>query len=71
VFYRGIVSAEAFDGSKDVVGGLGPSERLGIGVVSIDERSDVSPESGDATIDAAPDLLIGEEREEALDLVEP
>ena len=71
VFWRGIVSAEAFDGSKDVIGGLSPSERFWIGVVSIDERSDVSPESGDAAIDATPDLLIGEEREEALDQVEP
>lgn len=71
MFCRGIVSAEAFDGRKDVIGGLGPSERFGIGVVLADERSDVSSEGGDATIDAAPDLLIGEEREEALDLVEP
>jgi hypothetical protein len=71
VFCRGIVSAEALDGSKDVIGGLGPSERFGIGVVSVDERSDVSPEGGDAAIDAAADLLIGDEREEALDLVEP
>jgi hypothetical protein len=47
VFCRGIVSAEALDGSKDVIGGFGPSERLGIGVVSVDE-SDVSPEGGDA-----------------------
>ena len=66
-----IVSAEAFDGSEDVIGGLGPSEGFGIGVVSVDERSDVGPKSGDAAIDAAPDLLIGKEREEALDLIEP
>ena len=30
-----------------------------------------APEGGYAAIDAAPDLLVGEEREEALDLVEP
>ena len=71
MFCRSIVSAEAFDGSKDVIGGLGPSERFGIGVVSFDEGGDVGPEGGYAAIDAAPDLLIGEEREEALDLVEP
>jgi hypothetical protein len=70
VFCWSIVSAEAFDGSKDVIGGLCPSERFGIGIVSVDERSDVSSEGGDAAIDAAPDLLIREEREEALDLVE-
>ena len=71
MFRRGIVSAEALDGSEDVIGGLGPSEGFGIGVVSVDERSDVSPQSGDAAINAAPDLLIDEECEEALDLVEP
>jgi hypothetical protein len=71
VFFRGIVSAEAFDGSADVIGGRGPSERFGIGVVSVDERSDVGGEGGDAAIDAAPDLLVGKECEEALDLIEP
>lgn len=39
--------------------------------MSLDERGDVGPEGGQAAIDATPDLLIGEEREEALDLVEP
>ena len=71
MFCRGIVSAEALDGGEDVVGGRCPSEGFGIGVVSVDERSDVSPESSDAAINAAPDLVIGEECEEALDLVEP
>jgi hypothetical protein len=60
----------ALDGSEDVIGGLGPSERFGIGVVPLDERSDVSPEGGDTAIDTSPDLLIGKEREEALDLIE-
>lgn len=45
--------AEAFDESEDVVIGLGPSEEFGIGVVSVDERHDVSPEGDDAAIDAA------------------
>lgn len=45
--------------------------RFGIGVVSFDERGDVCPEGGCAAIDAAPDLVIGEEGEEALHLVEP
>jgi hypothetical protein len=71
VFCRGIVSTEALNGSQDVIGGFGPSERFWIGVVSFDERGDVGPKGGDTPIDAAPDLLIGEEREEALDLVEP
>jgi len=68
---RGIVSAEALDGSKDVVSGLGPSEWFRIGIVSFDERGDVRPEGSDTAIDAAPDSLIGKEREEALDLIEP
>jgi len=52
------VSAEALDGSKDVIGGFGPPERFGIGVVPLDERGDVSPKGCDAAIDAAPDLLM-------------
>jgi hypothetical protein len=34
--------AEALDGGEDVVGGLGPAERFGIGVVSVDEGADVA-----------------------------
>ena len=71
MFCRGIVSAEAFDGSEDVIGGLGPFEGLGVGVVMTDEVHDVGAQSLDAAIDAAPDLLVGDEREEALDLIEP
>src|SRR6516164_5712351 len=66
-----IGSAEAFDGSEDVIGGLGPFEGLGIGVVMTDEVHDVGAQSLDAAIDAAPDLLVGDEGEEALDLIEP
>ena len=66
-----IGSAEAFDGSEDVIGGLGPFEGLGIGVVMTDEVHNVGAQSLDAAIDAAPDLLVGDEREEALDLIEP
>src|SRR6185437_2936267 len=66
-----IVAAEAFDGSEDVVGGLDPFERLGIGVVMTDEVHNVGAQSLDAAIDAAPDLFVGDEREETLDLIEP
>lgn len=38
--------------------------------MSLDERGDVHPKGSQAAIDAEPDRLIGEEREEALDLVE-
>lgn len=36
-----IVSAEAFDGGADVVGGLGPFEWLGMGIVMTDEVHNV------------------------------
>lgn len=49
---------------------LVPSEWFGIGIVSFDERGDVRPKGGDTAIDAAPDLLIGKEREEAFDLID-
>ena len=59
-----IVSAEALDGSEDVVGGLGPFEWLGIGIVMTDEVHNVGAQSLDAAVDAAPDLLVGDEGEE-------
>jgi len=66
-----IVPAEPFDGSKDVIGRLGPFEWLGIGVVMTDEVHNVGAQSLDAAIDAAPDLFVGDEREETLNLIEP
>jgi hypothetical protein len=66
-----IVSAEAFDGSEDVVGGLDPFEWLGIVIVMTDEVHNVCAQSLDAAIDAAPDLLVGDKCEEALDLIKP
>jgi hypothetical protein len=53
-----IVSAEAFDGSEDVVGRLGPFERLGFGIVVTDEVHNVCAQGLDAAIDVAPDLLV-------------
>ncbi|MDA9421813.1 hypothetical protein XH97_06800 [Bradyrhizobium sp. CCBAU 53380] len=44
---------------------------VSIGIVSFDERGDVRSEGSDTAIDTAPDLLIGKEREEAHDLIEP
>ncbi len=41
----GVVSAEPFGGSEDVVGGFGPFERLGIVVVTTDEVHDVCAQS--------------------------
>ncbi|MGY3473578.1 hypothetical protein [Bradyrhizobium ottawaense] len=56
---------------KDIIGEFGPSEPFGVSVISFDERGDASLEGRHGAIDAAPDRLIGEEREEALDLVSP
>jgi Enoyl-CoA hydratase/isomerase len=64
-------SGPALDGSEDIVGGFGPLEWLGIGIVMTDEVHNVGAQSLDAAIDAAPDLFVGDEREEALDLIEP
>jgi len=66
-----IVPAEALDGREDIVGGFCPLEWLGIGIVMTDEVKNVCAQSLDAAIDAAPDLFVGDEREEALDLIEP
>src|SRR5690242_9662059 len=64
-----IVSAEAFDGSEDVVGRLGSFEWLRGGIVMTDEVHDVCTQRLDTAIDAAPDLFVGDECEEALDLM--
>ena len=69
--FGGVSDAEALDTGEDVVGGLGPAEGLGIGIVVIDEVTDGVLKGRDATVDATPDLTFGEEREEALDLVQP
>ena len=66
-----VVDAEPLDGGEDVVGRLGPSEGFGIGVVLIDEGGDVGFQVGDAAMDAAAYLLVGDQGEEPLDLVEP
>jgi hypothetical protein len=68
--YGPIVSAEALDRGKDSVGGLGPAKGFGVGVVGLDERHDVGTQGHDAAVDSAPDLALGDEGEEALDLVE-
>ena len=59
------------DGGEDVVGGLGPSEGLGVGIVGVDVGVDGLFELGDGAEHAAADMPLGEQREEALDLVDP
>ena len=63
--------AESFDGSQDVVGGFGPAEWLGIGVAGSDIAVDGGFELSRRAMGAALDLLFGQQREEALDLVDP
>jgi hypothetical protein len=63
--------AEALDGSEDVVGELGLTERPWIRVVGVDEGADVSLVRLGGTLDAAPDLLVGDQGKEASDLVDP
>jgi hypothetical protein len=64
-------SAEAFDGGQNVVGGLGPTQRLGVGVLVCKEGLDGPNQLFDRLVGAALDLLLGKQREEALDLVNP
>jgi hypothetical protein len=63
--------AEAFDGGEDFVGGFGPSERLGIGIVPIDEGSDIGFQLSCGGMDATLDLLAREFGKPALDLIDP
>ena len=63
--------AKALDGSEDVVGRSGPAERSGVSVVGLDVAFDGGFEFGGRAVGAALDLPFGEEREEALDLIDP
>ena len=63
------VLAEALDGGKDVVGGLGPLEGFGGFLMIIDEGADVGLELESGAVH--PQLLAREFGEPTLDLVEP
>ena len=56
---------------EDDVGGLGPDEGLGIGIVAVEIIVDRLLELGDAPEDATPDALGRDLGEEALNEVEP
>ena len=64
-------AAEPFDGREDIFGGLGPAEGLGIGIAGVDIGGDGRLQLLGGAVSAALDLLLAEEREEALDLVDP
>ena len=65
------LEAEPPDGCKDLVGGLDPLVGLGLFVVRVDKGQDVGVEFGHRAMDASLQLLPGQFREPALDLVEP
>src|SRR6266481_5560410 len=60
-----------FDGGQDVVGGFGPAKGLGVGIAGVDVDGDGGLQRGSRAVGAALDLLVGEQREEALDLIDP
>ena len=63
-------TGKALDAGEDVVGRFGPSEGLWICVVVADEGHDIGAQGLDTAINAAPDLFVGDEGEEAFDLIE-
>ena len=63
--------AEPLDRCEDFVGGFCPFEWLRVFVVGFDEAHDVGLEVLDRGMGAALQLLSGEFREPALDLVDP
>ena len=63
--------AEAFDGSQNLVCGLGPFEGFRVSVVQVDEGTDVALELPDGLVDTSLDLLSGEFSEPTLDLIDP
>src|SRR6266702_821181 len=68
---RECAAAEAFDGGQDIVGCLGPAERFGVGVAGRDIGIDRRFQVGGRAMGATLDLLLGQQREEPLDLVDP
>src|SRR6266571_6859391 len=62
---------EASDAGEDLVRGLGPDERLGFGVVDVDEFSDRLLQLRNATVTATTDLLSRQLGEPALNEIEP
>jgi hypothetical protein len=63
--------AEAFDGSQNLVGGLGPLEGPRVSVVQVDEGADVGLELPHGSVNTPLDLLSGEFGEPALNLIDP
>ena len=64
-------AAEAFDGCENVIGGFCPAEWLGRGISDFDISGDRGFQFDYGSMRATLDLLLGQEREEALDLIDP
>ncbi len=62
---------EARDAGEDLIGGVGPHERLSVSVVRVDEFADRHLEGAHASMHAAAQLLVRELGEPSLDEVEP
>jgi len=65
------IGAKSRDRVEDGISAFGRHERLGVGIVGVNECSDVGLEVLDTAMDAALDLFVGEQREPAFDLIEP
>jgi hypothetical protein len=55
------IGAISRDRVEDGISALGPDERLGIDIVGLNESGNVGLELWDTAMDAALDLLVGEE----------
>ena len=63
--------AKALDASQDIVDGLGPAERFGVGIGGLDVSLDGFFELGDRAEHASFQGTLGQQREEAFDLIDP
>jgi hypothetical protein len=63
------IGAISRDRLEDGISALGPDERLGVGIVGLNESGDIGFELLDTAMDAALDLLVGKQCEPAFDLV--
>jgi hypothetical protein len=59
------------DAGQDIVGGLGPAERFGVGIGGLDISLDGFFELGDRAEHASFQGPLGQQSEEAFDLIDP
>jgi hypothetical protein len=64
-------AAKALYACQDIIGRLGPSERLWILVLPTDESLDRRNQLFDRSVSASLDLLFGQQREKSLHLIDP